>query len=209
VNRSSRGTAVSLVVILAVTAGSWTGTATAAPAPAAALGETHVEVTDFRFEPSEPLVELGGTVTFDFLGPSHHTATDASGLGLYDSGSVGAGGPSTSFSFIAAGVYRFTCLPHPWMGGRVNVPPTASPSIGSLGSTFTVTWAATRAPSGFVYDVQRRRLGLPWSNWRTSTLARQRRLGTRVTGVVLFRARLRELGVGAATWSQHTSISVS
>jgi plastocyanin len=172
-------------------------------------GEVHVAVSDFRFEPAEPLVDVGGTLTFDFVGPSHHTATDASGLDLYDSGSVGPGGPSTSFVFMAAGTYRFTCFPHPWMGGRVIVPLSVSPSAGGVGDTFTMTWAGARAPSGFVYDVQRRRLGQGWSAWRTGVLAKLGRLVPKAVGVVLFRARLREIGAGRSDWSRQASILVS
>jgi len=58
-------------------------------------------------------------VVFDYVGAQYHTATDSSGLDLYDSGTVSGGGPSTWFTFNAAGGYHFTCTLHPWMGGRV------------------------------------------------------------------------------------------
>ena len=42
--------------------------------------DTHVAVVDFRFDPATVPSRRGGTVVFDFVGPSHHTATDSSGL---------------------------------------------------------------------------------------------------------------------------------
>ena len=45
-------------------------------------------MVDYLFDPATVPLPRGGTVVFDFEGPSHHTATDGSGLELYDSGSV-------------------------------------------------------------------------------------------------------------------------
>jgi plastocyanin len=95
-----------------------------------AAGATHVTVVDFLFDPSTPTVRRGAAVVFDFV-EGHHTAKDNSGLELYDSGLVEPGGSSTPFTFQAAGVYPFTCTPHPSMGGRVTVPVNAAPARGA------------------------------------------------------------------------------
>ena len=127
-----------------------TASATSSPSPSGTGGPTsppdgvHVEVVDYRFDPATVAVRRGGTVVFDFVGPAHHTATDSSGLQLYDSGSVGAGGPSTWFTFESAGIYSFVCTPHTGMGGRVEVPMRAAPRAGGLHRTFTITWAQRR-----------------------------------------------------------------
>lgn len=181
------------------------GVATSPPPDA-----THVDVVDTRFDPSTVSISRGGTVVFDFVGPSHHTATDSSGLGLYDSGSVGPGGPSTSFTFQAAGVYPFTCTPHPFMGGRVTVPMRVAPRSGSMHEAFTVTWAAVEAWDGVFYDVQVRRPGKVWKAWRTGVTTR---LDSFIPGAgkgrYRFRARLRDPGLGEASrWSAPAAVDV-
>jgi plastocyanin len=169
----------------------------------------HVEVSDSVFDPNEVPVGRGGTVIFDFLGPSHHTATDASGMALYDSGSVGAGEPSTWFTFPAAGGYRFACTPHPWMGGRVQIPMRVSPAKGGPHRTFTVTWAASMAADGFVYDVQIQKPGKDWVDWRTGVIARQTSFRPKSgKGSYRFRARMRSLDGGQAFWSAEALIKV-
>jgi plastocyanin len=206
--------ATSMVVGLVVGADR---TAARASAPALPAGsttspppDTHVAVIDFRFDPSTVPIARGGTVIFDFDGPSHHTATDSSGLGLYDSGSVGPGGPSTSFTFQAAGVYPFTCTPHPFMGGRVTVPMRVAPGSGGVHRTFTATWAAADASDGRVYDVQIRRPGRVWKAWRTGvTVGSDVFTSGAGKGRYRFRARMRDAALGEASrWSSSVAVEV-
>ena len=199
---------------------STTSSATASPtmstSPSGTGGPTpppdgvHVEVVDFRFDPATVAVGRGGTVVFDFVGPAHHTATDSSGLHLYDSGSVGAGGPSTWFTFEAAGIYSFVCTPHAGMGGRVEVPMRATPRSSGLHRTFTITWASADATGDHVYDVRVRRPGKPWRLWRSGVTMRSDsfRPGAR-TGRYRFRARMRDAVTGEASrWSAAVAIRV-
>ncbi len=181
-------------------------TATPPPPPP---GGIHVAVTDDLFTP--PTVDLarGGTIVFDHLGPSHHTATDATGMLLYDSGAVDDTSPPTWYTFEAAGVYPFTCLLHPWMGGRARVPLRAAPATGLLGKIRTVTWSTGSASVGFVFDVQVRRPGQGWASWRKATpWPSASFLADAGTGGYRFRARLREVGVAASRWSQPATIRV-
>jgi Tol biopolymer transport system component len=170
----------------------------------------HVEVVDYRFDPATVGVGRGGTVVFDFVGPAHHTATDSSGLDLYDSGSVGAGGPSTWFTFEAAGVYAFVCTPHTGMGGRVEVPMRAAPRTGGLHHTFAITWASTDATGDHVYDVRLRRPGKPWKVWRSGVTMRSDSFVPGAgAGRYRFRARMRDVVSGEASrWSAAVSIRV-
>jgi Tol biopolymer transport system component len=170
----------------------------------------HVEVVDYRFDPATVGVGRGGTVVFDFVGPAHHTATDSSGLDLYDSGSVGAGGPSTWFTFEAAGVYAFVCTPHTGMGGRVEVPMRAAPRTGGLHHTFAITWASTDATGDHVYDVRLRRPGKPWKVWRSGVTMRSDSFVPGAgAGRYRFRARMRDVVSGEASrWSEAVSIRV-
>ncbi len=187
--------------------------AASAPVPAPALASapaTRVAVVDLGFRPSTVSIGRGGTVVFDFVGPSHHTATDSSGLGLYDSGTVEPGGPSTWFTFEAAGIYPFTCTPHPLMGGRVAVPMRVAPSTGGMRERFTVTWAAVDATGGRVYDVQIRRPRSIWKPWRAGVTMRGDMFAPRAgTGRYRFRARLRDPAIGESSrWSAAVLITV-
>ena len=168
-------------------------------------------MADSYFDPTTVAVDRGGTVIFDFNGPElHHTATDSSGLELYDSGSVGPGEPSTWFTFDAAGVYSFVCTPHQGMGGRVAVPMRAAPSSGGRHRTFTLTWAAVDATGDHVYDVQIRRPGKAWRSWRKGvTLRSDAYTPDAGTGRYRFRARMRDTALGQASrWSAAVSIKV-
>jgi plastocyanin len=206
---------VLLVATLSVGAGS--PSAARVPAPQAGgtgsspAGVTHIRVRDSGFDPSTPTIRRGATVVFDFV-EGHHTATDNSELDLYDSGLVEPGGSSTPFTFRAAGVYPFTCTPHPSMGGRVTVPVRAAPARGGAHRRFTVTWAAVDAAASdrFVYDVQIRRPGETWGTWRRGVRLRRAAFTAHAgPGRYRFRARLRDPGLGESSfWSPADSILV-
>ncbi len=169
----------------------------------------HVAVDDFYFDPATVPVGRGGTVVFDFVGGVHHTATDNSGLALYDSGTVAPGGPSTWFTFEAAGIYSFVCTPHAGMGGRVAVPVRAAPPSGGVHTRFSVTWASAEATGDHVYDVQIRRPGGTWKFWRRAITARTDDFTPAGKGRFRFRARLRDTELSRASrWSTATSIRV-
>lgn len=197
--------------VVAVTSFGVPAGAASSPRGSTPPDETHVEAKDFSFDSADVRIGRGDTVVFDFVGPSHHTATDGTGMDLYDSGSVGAGGPSTSFAFEAAGTYRFVCTPHVSEGmvGRVGVPMRVSPKRGGVHRRFTATWASQVAPAGFVYDVQIRRPGKPWTSWRSGTHKRQASyVPTKGKGTYRFRARLRRPGSGKSLWSAESRIRV-
>jgi plastocyanin len=176
--------------------------------PAAA--DLHVDVGEYFFAPSTAEVARGGTVVFDFVGGVTHTATDASGLDLYDSGNVAGGGPSFSYTFVAAGEYRFVCSPHPFMGGRVRVPVRVAPARGDRRGSFTVVWAAAAAAGTHVHDVQIRRPGERWSMWRRGRVHRSAAFVPDAgPGRYRFRARLRDVGLGESSrWSPAASIRI-
>lgn len=126
-----------------------------------------ISVADFSFSPRSAPLRRGIAAEWTFNGPSDHTVTDNSGMGLYDSG-IQAAGSTYPFYFIAAGSYSYRCTIHGAMTGVVKVPAGVSPSRGDLDTEFTVTWAANRAPTGYAFDVQIRRPGAPsWEDWLT------------------------------------------
>jgi plastocyanin len=90
---------------------------TAAPAAA----DTLMSVQDFQFAPRVAPIAPGERVTFNFEGPSDHSATLRSGqTDRYDSGVVGAGTTKVR-RFNHPGSFALFCTLHPEMTGRVTV----------------------------------------------------------------------------------------
>ena len=171
---------------------------------------TEVSVSDSAFSPDRVGTVQGGRFLWSFNGPGAHTVTDASGMGLYDSGPLSLGS-RFSFSYIAAGRYPYVCSIHPSsMTGGVGVPVVVSPASGGRSTTFTITWGANRAPSGHTFDVQIRRPGRGWVSWRTSQIVKETIFTPDAgNGTYSFRARYRNTVNGAASaWSFAESITV-
>lgn len=185
--------------------------ATAGSVPAAVAPEVTVLALDDYFLPSFAVVARGDTVVWDFSDAERsHTATDSSGMGLFDSGLVSPGGPSFVYAFEAAGSYPYTCTIHTDdMNGRVNVPIRVSPTSGPVGRTFRVRWATGTAPDGFVYDVQRKRNDGSWSSWLSGARGARDQFEPERHGTYRFRARLRRESGGASGWSDPVSATVT
>jgi plastocyanin len=170
-----------------------------------------VTVADFKFTPGSVKPGLGTTILWTFNGPSNHTVTDSTGMGLFDSGPLGPGN-TFNFPFTAAGVYSYNCTIHPTqMKGQAKVPMATSPQTGTVATWFTITWATVTAPAGFTYEVQIKRPGaINWSLWTSGapTFAMFQPDGG--TGTYSFRARMKNTGNNKATgWSVTKSIVVS
>lgn len=185
--------------------------AVAATEPAVAgSDELEVQALDDYFLPSLADVARGDAVVWTFdAAERSHTATDSSGMGLFDSGIVSPGGPSFAYRFRAAGSFPYTCTIHTaTMNGRVNVPISVRPDTGRLGRTFRVRWATSAPDAGFVYDVQVRTPGGSWSSWGAGVAAARTVFEPPEEGVFRFRARLRRLAGGRSDWSDPASIQV-
>lgn len=189
-----------------VSVAAWSSTAM--PARAVLPAVVHVNSGDNWFNPNVIPVARGGTVTWDFVGKTHHTATDTTGMDLYNSGSLLTG--SYSFTFPAAGVYGFYCILHPEMGGRIHVPMRGKPSAGSRRTVFALTWASEAAPDGYVYDVQIKRPAGTYELWQAGVTAPSGTFkpdGGR--GTYRFQARLHQVSSGQTSlWSDTLSVSV-
>lgn len=169
----------------------------------------YVNVTSAGFSPSPTtLAGQGWTVQWYFT--SSGSATDDSGMGLFDSGTR-TPIDYYAFTFTGAGSYSVTDSPAA-KTTSVKVPVSVSPASGSTSTAFTVTWASTPPPAGYAEDIQVKDPGTTsWVNWQTG------QAGTSASftpdhgaGTYSFRARLRNTNnAKASSYSAATSISVS
>jgi plastocyanin len=111
-----------LIGVLALSAGVLAGTGQAAPSHAArphAL--VNVSITEFMFSPNRLQVRVGDQVKWTNNGTVNHTST-AKG-GVWNSGTIAPGG-SFTFTFTAAGTFKYRCQFHPsLMTGGIKVVP--------------------------------------------------------------------------------------
>jgi plastocyanin len=171
----------------------------------------YIAVDDFTFSNIVGSLERGKSVQWIFQGPNNHTATDNSGMGLFDSGSMG---PDTTFGFQfrSAANYRITCSIHPSMTAVIRVPMVVDPSSGGVSTQFTATWAARAPWTGYVYDVQVKRPGSSsWTDlWKGTTALSGSFVPDSGKGTYTFRSRVRNSSTGAATWySEEFQITVN
>ena len=120
--------------------------ALAAPAIAE---DTSVDAPDYEFTPKSASIAVGDTATWNFMGPSEHTATSNPGQPeKFDSGLKGAGG-TFAHTFTKPGKYQYFCRPHEdFMKGTITV------------GTDAVRWVAG-AGDGDGVDGLAARFGLP------------------------------------------------
>jgi plastocyanin len=173
---------------------------------------TLVTISDFQFDPTDALNhKLGNKVQWTNLGLSMHTVTDDSGMGLFDSGLMLPGSAFT-FTFMGAGIYKYSCTRYPSMTGTIKAPMVLSPDSGDLSTTFTIQWAGGKAPAGYVYDVQIwRPRASDWVNWMTDqTIASSTFVPDAGRGTYQFRARFTNTANGnSSSYSAAKNIDVS
>ena len=76
----------------------------------------HLNMEDYRFFPTRVQGPPGTTIIWDNKGAVIHTATDSTKA--FDTGDVPSGS-SASVTFQSAGIFTYSCTPHPWMIGQV------------------------------------------------------------------------------------------
>jgi Tol biopolymer transport system component len=156
-------------------------------------------------------IRQGDTVvwTFDRAATRTHSVTDASGMGLFDSG-LRPPGASFAYGFSVAGTYGVLDT----ATGRtsaISMAMAASAASGTVDTAFSLHWATAPPDAGFAYDVQLKRPGATdYVDLRAGTSAPSIRFTPDAgAGVYSFRARLRRLDNGATSgWSAPTSVSV-
>ncbi len=194
-------------------------------APAAPAATIEVSADDFFYSPTPRKVKLGDSVVWhNESGFTPHTATsdgaaDGSsftGLGLWDTKSIGGGKSSTALTFNWSGTFNYHCSFHGdqfGMIGKLKVTPSASPKTGATSTSFTISWAKTAPPSGIVFDVKIKRPGQKFA--RLTPPNGTTDLSTSFTpdagpGTYSFRARLRDPAKGLTSgYSPARRVTVS
>ncbi len=169
-----------------------------------------VSVTDPAFSPNVKSIVAGQIVEWTFSGLNQHTVTDASGMGLFDSGPQEPGA-TFAVTFAGAGRYLYACAIHPTTTGTIRVPISISPATGSTTTPFTISWGAGASSLDYVWDVQiHRPASTKWQTWRPpQTDPAGVFISDAGIGTYSFRARLRNVVAGAASnWSLPTSVTI-
>jgi uncharacterized repeat protein (TIGR01451 family) len=178
----------------------------------AAPSTSYVGVTNVGFGSPSPSLAMGNVLQWSFVGPGSHSATDnTTGLGLFPDTGLVAPVAFRQATFPAAGAYTFTDTATA-NTIKLNVPMKASPSTGSVSTSFTLTWATAAPPAGYAEDVQVTYPGT--STWVTLFKATTATSGTFVpnngTGSYKFRARFRSTtNSGASSYTTNATITVT
>ena len=160
------------------------------------------------FDPTTATGGIGDTFHWTNNDGITHTTTQNSPLSLWNSGNITSGN-AFSKTIDFAGSYPYHCSIHTSMTGSVKVPAQVTPTSGIVGATFAVTVADRRAPSGLVYDVQRKKGSGRWTAWKTGITSKSVTFRPQASGTWSFRSRLRKTANGARSgWSPAASISV-
>lgn len=84
--------------------------------------ENEVVIADYKFNPSPIKVKAGTTVTWINTDIARHNIVSDSGTSAdVPSSALLDKGARYSFTFTAAGTYKYHCEPHPYMKGSVEV----------------------------------------------------------------------------------------
>lgn len=155
----------------------------------------------------------GDSVSWGFIGPHDHSATESSGLDYFDSGYSPPDRTEFIMVFPAGGTFPYHCKDpnhSATMTGTVNVPVGRTPAFAPLGTAFTIKWAQKAAEPGYVYDVQIRRPGnASFQSFKTGVTKAKTTFTPNVQGNYSFRGRVRSQGTGQASgYSSPTSIDV-
>lgn len=199
---------------LAIATGALLGLAMLAPDARAATYA--IAMRDAYFSPGTSSGVQGSTFRWTNRGAITHTTTQYRAVVPGWNKSLSPG-QSWSKTIPYAGTYLYYCIPHSGDGtsgmrGTVKVPARATPSTGSTSTSFTVRVSTVTAPSGWVYDVQRRKNSGSWVSFRTGTRAPAVafRAGSLGAGTYYFRARLRRVSTGnASSWSPAARVGVT
>ena len=155
-----------------------------------------VEVFNFGYNSGSLNVALGDSVRWHNGATTTHTST-ANQFGLW-SLNLPAGTTSRAILFQRGGSFAYRCTIHSSMRGKVNVRLRATPTSGSPSTNFVIRVALANAPSGYIEDIQMRKSGGTFANWRSITTQTTSFRATS-PGTYQFRSRFRRISDGMAT----------
>jgi plastocyanin len=172
----------------------------------------NVTIKDSGFGPKTAASTPGRTINWKVANGAvqTHQVIDTSGMGLFTSPVLSAG-QSYAFTFVGAGAYKYKDNLHPTLTGTVNVPVGTFPATGSSATTFTITWASAAPGASYVFDVQIKRPGGAWTDWKTGQTALSSPFVPDAgVGTYSFRARYHNtVNSKASAYSPAVSITIS
>jgi plastocyanin len=138
-----------------------------ATAPVAAVTSVTIQSQAGGFQPASVNAVLGEVVDWDNNDGEDHTTSQRRTLALWSRRMDP--GDSFQFTMRQAGTFPYLCTIHPDMTGKVRVPMTASLDTVGVGEKVVFRVATSTAPSGFRYEIARRRSGGAWKAWKSIT----------------------------------------
>jgi len=177
-------------------------------ASASAATETTVQTKNFFFDPATATITLGSPVNWQnqTTSTNHGSKSDLAGLWFV---TANHGTTSADVTFNFAGSFAYTCTVHANMHGTIKVKMAAAPTSAPLGTNFTITWATAGVPSGYVFDVQRKKPNKPFKTWFSGTSFGGAKFVPARKGTFQFKARLRKVGGAATGYSPNLAITVN
>jgi hypothetical protein len=156
-----------------------------------------VSVVDFAFSPTSIKIAQGDTVQWHNTGVRTHTATQDAPLSAFSTGNIAPAETSSGKVLNAAGTYPYHCAIHPSMVASIKVPVKVRPATGTVATVFSVIVATQAAPTGFVYDVQRKVGDGPWAAFMTGVTTASVTFQATTPGTYAFRSTLGKVSTGA------------
>jgi plastocyanin len=175
----------------------------------AAASDHNVQVVYPTFNPATVTAVMGEDVIWhngESINRDHTSTSNLAGVwnvSLPDHSADGV------VSMDTAGTYAYHCNIHPNMHGTVAVKMNAAPSTGTAAATvFDIRWALNNAPTGWSYDVQKRKKGGAFKTWQNAVAAAHANFDPAKKGKFQFRMRLRH-GSQVSAYSPILTITVT
>jgi plastocyanin len=173
----------------------------------AAASVTIQTVNTSGYNPSIATISLASTVSWQNQSVSTNHTTTSDLAGLWDL-TLNHGTTTVDLAFDNAGSFAYHCKIHGNMRGTVQVKMAASPTSATLGSQFDIVWATAVAPTGYVFDVQRKRPNKPFKAWMTGVSSLHALFTPARKGTFQFKTRLRKVGGLSTGYSPNLAITV-
>lgn len=183
--------------------------------PADSATVHRITVEDGSFTPKLVTGKMGDRFEWTNAGVDYHSATEASGLNLWDSqlinGSRSHNTATWGTTIAWAGTFYYRDMVAVWNFGAAIAIPVGVPSTVNAGSGATIVLGTSSPPTGKGFDVQLQKDGGAWTSIAAGVSAAQIATATLTAGTYSVRARLRSLDAakpGESGWSPPASFTV-